>query len=146
MRDTGVVFWALPVARTIAGFILATMLGIGGGWIILIFNALLGYPWSMDLHRNLYYLGIGIGAGVGAYIGWANFAIHRGYIAAILLLTVAGGVVGAYLGIVYGAQADADLLGRGYTLEHSLHIGAPIGAILVSTVIGLVNEIRTGGR
>ncbi len=146
MREGGILFWAFPVARTLAGFLLATVLGIAGGWTVLIFNALIGYPWSSQLHLNLYYFGIGIGAGVGAYIGWANFAVRREYIAATLLLAIAGGVIGAYMGIAYGSQADPDFLGRGYTLEHSLHLGAPIGGIIVSTTIGLVNEIRTGGR
>ena len=146
MRDAGIYFWALPIARTVAGFILATMLGIGAGWFVLIFNAMVGYPWSFDFHRNLYFLGIGVGAGVGAYIGWANFAVRPPYIAGMLLLAILGGVVGAYLGLVYGEQAEPALLGRRYTLEHSLHLGAPIGGIVVSTVIGMFNEIRTGGR
>ena len=97
MRDTGIFFWALPVARTLAGFILSTMLGIAGGWLALIFNAMTGYPWAFGLHQNIYFVGVGAGAGVGAYIGWANFAVHPRYVAATVLLVVIGGVVGAYL-------------------------------------------------
>ncbi len=99
MRDTGIFFWALPIARTLAGFILATMLGVAGGWIVLIFNAMIGYPWPVEFHQNLYFIGVGVGAGVGAYIGWANFAVRPRYVAATVLLVVVGGVVGAYLGL-----------------------------------------------
>ena len=146
MRDTGIYFWALPVARTVVGFILSTMLGIAGGWLVLIFNAMTGYPWAFGFHQNLYFVGIGAGAGVGAYIGWANFAVHPRYIVGTVLVVIVGGIVGAYLGLAYGEQAEPHLLGRRYTIENNLHLGAPIGAIIVSTAVGLVNEIRSGGR
>ena len=78
------------------------MLGVAGGWIVLIFNAMIGYPWPVEFHQNLYFIGVGVGAGAGAYIGWANFAVHPRYVAATVLLVVVGGGVGTYLGLAYG--------------------------------------------
>ena len=45
MLETGVYTWVVPLARTVTGFIIGTMLGIVGGWAVVIFNAMIGYPW-----------------------------------------------------------------------------------------------------
>ena len=54
MREGGVYAWAVPLARTVTGFIIGTMLGIAGGWAVVIFNAMIAYPWSLEVHLNLY--------------------------------------------------------------------------------------------
>ena len=53
---------------------------------------------------------------------------------------------GICLAIVYGQNVESTYLGRAYTIDNSLHFGAAIGGITVSTALGLLNEIRTLGR
>lgn len=98
----------------------------------MIFNAMIGYPWSLGVHLNLYYIGIGLGAGLGAYVGWMNLTDRRRLIVGSLVLVIVGGIVGSYIGLVYGQNADPSYLGRGYTIESGLHFGAASGAILMS--------------
>ncbi len=146
MLEGGVYTWTVPLARTVTGFIIGTMLGIVGGWATVIFNAMIGYPWPIDVHLNIYYIGIGIGAGFGAYVGWMNLTVPRYLIIGSLVLVIVGGKVGSYIGLVYGQNADSSYLGRSYTVESGLHFGAATGAILVSTALGLIHEIKTHGR
>ncbi len=146
MLEGGVYTWAVPLARTVTGFIIGAMLGIVGGWAAVIFNAMVGYPWPVDVHLNIYYVGIGMGAGLGAYVGWMNLTDRRCLIIGCLILVIVGGIVGSYIGLAYGRSTDASHLGRSYTVESGLHFGAATGAILVSTALGLIHEIKTHGR
>ena len=146
MLETGVYTWVVPLARTVTGFIIGTMLGIIGGWAVVIFNAMIGYPWPLDVHLNLYFVGIGLGAGLGAYVGCMNLTDRRSLIIGSLVLVMVGGIVGSYIGLLYGQNAAPNYLGRRYTIESGLHFGAATGAILVSAALGLIHEIKTQGR
>ena len=88
----------------------------------------------------------GLGAGLGAYVGWMNLTAPRYLIFGSLVLVMLGGIVGSYIGLVYGQNVDPNYLGRSYAIESGLHFGAATGAILVSTALGLFNEIKTKGR
>ena len=146
MVEGGIYVWALPLGRTVAGFGVGLFLGIFGGWLALIFNAMIGYPWDLDLHTNIYFVSIGLGAGLGAYFGWMNLTLRWYLIAGSLLLILAAGIAGAYIGLAYGQNIEPTYMGRAYTIDNSLHFGAAIGGITVSTALGLLNEIRTLGR
>ena len=146
MIEGGVYNWVLPIGRTLVGFVVGVMLGILGGWAALIFNAMIGYPWAVDIHLNFYFVSIGLGAGLGAYVGWMNLTVPRYLIIGSLVLVMVGGIVGSYIGLVYGQNVDPNYLGRSYAIENGLHFGAATGAILVSTALGLFNEIKTKGR
>ena len=134
------------MGRTLVGFVVGVMLGILGGWAALIFNAMIGYPWAVDIHRNIYFVSIGLGAGLGAYVGWMNLTAPRYLMIGSLFLVMVGGIVGSYFGLLYGQNVDPNYLGRSYAIENGLHFGAAIGAILVSTALGLFNTIKTKGR
>ena len=129
-----------------AGFFVGSFLAIMGGWVARIFNALIGYPWDPEVHINIYYVSVGLGAGLGAYFGWVNLTLRWYLIAASLLLVVLGGIAGTYIGYIYGQNIDPTYLGPRETIVNMVHWGAAIGAIAVSTAIGLFNEIRSGGR
>ena len=146
MIEGGIYVWAIPLGRMLAGFFIGVFLGILGGWLALIFNAMIGYPWDVDIHTNIYFVSIGLGAGLGAYSGWMNLTLRWYLIAGSLLLVLAGGTVGTYIGLVYGQNVEPTYLGRQYTIDNSLHFGAAIGGITLSTALGLFNEFRTKGR
>ena len=145
MIDANIYTVVIPLGRTLAGFMVGVILGVLAGWIALIFNQLIGYPWHPEVHRHIYLISIGMGAGVGSYVGWANFNIRWPLIAGSVLLVLAGAIAGTYSGLIYGQYADESFLGRRYTIVNAIHYGAPIGGIAVSTLLGLYSEIRTKG-
>ena len=146
MIEGGIYGWAIPVARSTAGFIVGVFLGILGGWAAVAFNAFAGYPWSLEIHRNIYLMGIGLGAGAGAYLAWMNLTSRRYVMLAFILLVLAGGVAGAYLGFLYGQRAEPGMLGRHYTIDNAIHFGAAISGIIFSTILGLLNQWGIIGR
>lgn len=145
MIDGGIYTVVIPLGRTVAGFMVGVLLGILGGWMALNFNQLMGYAWHPEVHRHIYLVSIGLGAGTGAYVGWANFDIRWQFVAGSVLLVLAGAIAGTYLGLIYGQIADETYLGRRYTIVNSIHYGAPMGGIAISTLIGLFSKIRTKG-
>ena len=146
MLEGGIYAWAVPVGRTTVGFVVGAFLGMMGGWFARIFNAMVGYSWAPDFHATIFLFGIGIGAGLGAYIGWVNLSLRWYSIAGSVLLVLLGGIAGTYIGSVYGQNVDPTVLGQRATVVNTIHWGAAIGAIAVSTTIGLINEVRGGGR
>jgi len=146
MVEGGIYVLVIPLFRTLVGFGVGIFLGILGGWSATIFNAMIGYPWEVDVHRNIYLGGVGLGAGVGAYIGWMDLTLHRLLMAATLLLAILGGIAGTYAGMVYAQNSEPTYLGRAYTIENGLHFGAAIGGVIVATALGLLNEIRSPGH
>ncbi len=146
MVEGGIYPYLIPLARIVAGFGVGVMLGICGGWVGITFNHMIEFPWSLEVHRNIYIVGIGLGGGLGAYFGWMTLAIRWYLIAGTLLLVLAGGVLGAYLGMEYGEVVDPSYLGRRYTIDNMMHFGAPLGGIIVASSLGLYHYVRNMGR
>ena len=146
MLEGGIYVWAFPLGRTMVGFVVGAFLAMMGGWLGRIFNTMVGYSWDPDIHANIYFVAIGIGAGLGAYIGWANLSLRWYLIAVSVLLVLLGGIAGVYIGSTYGQNIDPTYLGQRATVVNMIHWGAAIGAIAVSTAIGLFNEVRSGDR
>jgi hypothetical protein len=146
MVEGGIWPLLIPAARTIAGFCVGVMLGICGGWAATVFNAFIEYPWSPAVHLNLYVVCIGLGGGLGAYCGWVMLGFRWYLFLATIILALAGGVLGAYLGQVYGGLTEPSYLGRSYTIDSWLHFGAPIGGIVVASSLGIYNYVRNLGR
>ena len=78
--------------------------------------------------------------------GWMNLTPRWYFIAGSLLLVLVGGIAGTYIGLVYGEYVEPSYMGRQYTIDNSLHFGAGIGGIIVSTALGLLHGIRALGR
>ncbi len=146
MLEGGIYVWAVPFGRIVVGFFLGAFLAIMGGWFAKIFNAMVAYPWDTQMHANIYFVSIGLGAGLGAYLGWVNLGLRWYLIAVSVLLVLLGGIAGVYIGSIYGQNIDPTFLGQRGAVVNMIHWGAIIGAIAVSTAIGLFNEVRSGGR
>ncbi|MDA0733884.1 MAG: hypothetical protein O2909_07080 [Chloroflexi bacterium] len=146
MVEGGIYPFLIPFGRTVAGFCVGVVLGIFGGWMAITFNHMIGFPWSLEVHRNIYIFGIGMGGGLGAYFGWMNFGVKWYLIAGTILLVLTGGVVGAYLGLEYGQVVEPNYLGRRYTIDNMMHWGAAIGGITVATALGMFNYMKNLGR
>jgi hypothetical protein len=144
--EGGIYAIIIPIGRTIAALAFSIMLGIMGGWIATTFNAMIEYTWEPALHRNIYLVGIALGAGGGAYLAWMNLSLRWYLIAASVLAVLLGGVIGTYAGYAYGYRVEPTYFGRGYTVDNAVHLGAAFGGAGVATLLGLINEIRTLGR
>jgi hypothetical protein len=138
--EGGIYYWVVPLGRVIAGFMAGLLLGIGGGWIAVVIYAMVGFPWAIETQRYLYLVWIGLGAGIGGYLGWMNLTSRRSLIIAFAVLVIVGGIAGAYLGFLYGQRVEESYLGRRYTLDSAIHFGAALGAIVTATTLGLINQ------
>lgn len=146
MLEGGIYSYAIPLGRSIAGFFVGAILGIAGGWTGLTFNAMVGYPWDANVHLGIYVVSIGLGAGLGAWVGWINLSLRWYIVALTILMVIVGGVIGSVLGNLYGLEViGPTYLGERDTRVNITHFGAAFGAILVSTVIGLYYHFRTKG-
>ena len=146
MLEGGIYSYIIPVARTIAGFFIGTMLAFCGGWFGLTFNAMSGVPWSLEVHLLIYIFCIGLGAGIGAYAAWINLSLRWYLIVATVLLVLAAGVAGSLLGNTYGLDLFKETyMGARDTRVNLTHYGAIICAGLVATAQGLYYHFRTRG-
>lgn len=146
MLEGGIYSYAIPLGRIIAGFFVGAILGIVGGWTGLTFNAMVGYPWDANVHLAIYVVSIGLGAGLGAWVGWINLSLRWYIVALTILMVLVGGIVGSVLGNLYGLEfIGPTYLGERDTRVNITHFGAAFGAISVSTVIGLYYHFRTKG-
>lgn len=144
--DGGIYPYLVPFARTVAGAMMGLMLGIFGGWLAKILNAMLGYPWDPALHYNIEVVGIGLGGGLGAYLAWMNLEVRWFFVIGAILLVLGSGVAGAYLGQEYGKVVEPNYLGRFATIDNNIHFGAAVGGIVVASALGLFNYMKNLGR
>jgi hypothetical protein len=141
MRDN-VWTYAVPVGRSIAGFISALLLAFFGDIGARVFNLAIGYPWSQDIHQNINFVGIGVGAGIGAYLGWINPGQNRYLQVGTFLLVIASGVLGSYLGRAYGPGVDPTYWWSRFATDRMVYLGAAVSAIIIATAAGLISQIR----
>ena len=138
--------YAVPLGRTLAGFVAALLLAFMGDVLARVFNLVLGYPWPQEVHQNIHIVGIGLGAGIGAYLWWSNLSLRWYLILGFLLLVLGGSIAGAYIGSALGSGVDLTYWWSRYALDTTIHLGAAIGGIIVATTWGLINEVRATRR
>ena len=142
--EGGIYGYLVPAARIIAGFFVGMMLGIVGGWAGLTFNAMVGYPWAANVHLAIYIVGIGCGAGLGAYMGWINLNLRWYVVLATGVAIVLAGIMGSAFGNLYWEFfTDATYMGARDTRVNITHFGAAVAASVVSTGLGLFFHVRT---
>ena len=138
------VFW-IALVRTTLGFVLGLLLAILVGWSGMILNILIGYPWAMSIHQNIQMVAIGIGGGLGPYLAWTNWTLRRHWMVGNLVLVLAAGIAGAYLGRAYGPGVEPTYWWSRYAIDTTIYLFAAIGGLSVATLIGLGSQfLRTG--
>lgn len=125
---------------------MALLLAIGGGWTVTILNAMIGYPWVGNTFFSIYVVGVGMGAGLGAYLAWINLSLRWYTVIVTVMIILAAGVAGSAIGYVYWEHVFGETyLGPRDSQINATHFWAPIGAVLVSAIAGLYFHFRTRG-
>jgi hypothetical protein len=136
----------IPLARTAFGLVAALLFSFLGDVLARVFNLLIGFPWDPTVHVHIQYAGIGIGAGLGAYLAWTNLERPWYVVSGSVLLVLLGGIGGAYLGRAYGPGVDQTYWWSRFATDTTLHLGAGILSAFVATVLGLMERRRFRSR
>jgi hypothetical protein len=124
----------------------ALLFGFLGDIISRAFNLSIGFHWELSVHQHIQYAGIGIGAGVGAYVAWISPQRPWYVVSGSVLLVLLGGIGGAYLGRAYGPGVDQTYWWSRFATDTTLHLGAGILSTFVATVLGLMERRRFRSR
>jgi hypothetical protein len=146
MPQGGISLYLLPLGRTLAGFIAALLLAFLGDVTARVFNLAIGFPWSQAVHQNIHLIGIGVGAGIGAYLAWMSLGPRWYLILGWVMLVLAGGIAGAYLGSIYGPGVDPTYWWSRFATDTTIHLSAAALSTIVATMLGLINGICTTAR
>ena len=136
----------IPPARTLAGFVSAVLLAFIGDLTGRVFNLTVGYPWDQVVHQNIHFISIGVGAGIGAYLGWMILNRRWYFILGSAVLVLLGGVVGVYLGRIYGPGVDPTYWWSRYAIDTTVHLAGAGLSTVVATALGLLDLIYTRAR
>jgi hypothetical protein len=146
MLQGGISSYVIPLGRTLAGFIAALLLAFLGDVTARVFNLAIGYPWSQLVHQNIHLIGIGVGAGIGAYLGWMSLGPRWYLVLGWAMLVLAGGIAGAFLASVYGPGVDPTYWWSRFATDTTIHLSAAALSTVVATILGLINDIRIKAR
>ena len=133
--------YGIGAARTLAGLVGALLLAVGGDVFGRVLNLMLGFPWSQLMHVNIHLVAIGLGAGIGAYLGWINFSLNRYWGLVILVLVLTASVVGVYLGRAFGPGVDPTYWWSRFAVDTTIHLAAAVGGTIIAAIIGLTQQI-----
>ena len=136
----------VQLARTAFGLVAALLFSFLGDLLARVFNLLIGFPWDLAVHQHIQYAGIGLGAGLGAYLAWTNPQRPWYVVSGSVLLVLLGGIGGAYLGRAYGPGVDQTYWWSRFATDTTLHLGAGILSAFVATVLGLMEHRRFRSR
>jgi hypothetical protein len=135
-----------PVGRTAMGLIFALVLAFLGDVAARVFNLSIGYPWTQSVHQNIHFISIGVGAGIGSYLGWMNLERHWYFILGLGTLVLVGGIAGAYLGRFYGPGAATGYWWSRFATDSTIHLVAAALSTGVATALGLADLMYTRTR
>jgi hypothetical protein len=146
MLQGGISSYLIPLGRTLAGFIAALLLAFLGDVTARVFNLAIGFPWSQAVHLNIILIGIGVGAGIGAYLGWMSLTPRWYLLLGWVMLVLAGGIVGAFLGRIYGPGVDPTYWWSRFATDPTIYLSAAALSTIVATILGLINDVFTTAR
>ena len=135
-----------PGVRTLFGFAAACLLAFLGDVVARALNLSLGYPWPQSVHQNIQIVGAGLGAGVGAYLAWIIQGRRWYVVSGAVVVALAGGVAGAYLGLLIGPGVAPTYWWSGFASDSTIHLGGAALSIIGATVLGLIDLKYTRSR
>ena len=136
----------VPLARTVLGLVAALLFSFLGDVLGRVFNLLIGFPWDLAVHVHIQYAGIGIGAGLGAYLAWVDLERHWYVVCGSLLVVLLAGIGGAYLGRTYGPGVDQTYWWSRFATDTTVHLAAGVLSTVVATVLVLMERRRFRSR
>jgi hypothetical protein len=146
MLQCGISSYAVPLGRTLAGFIAALLLAFLGDVTARVFNLAIGYSCSRPVHQNIHFVGIGVAAGIGVYLGWMSLGLRWYWMLSWTVLVLAGGIAGAYLGRFYGPGVDPTYWWSRFATDTTIHLSAAAVSTVIATILGLTNDMLTKAR
>ena len=146
MSPSGIEVFAVPLGRTFGGYIAALLLAFMGDIAARVFNLVVGFSWDPVVHQNAYFVGIGLGAGIGAYLGWLHLTLPRYLILGSLLLVLLGGIAGAYIGNIFGPGVDPTYWWSRFATDRTIYLGAATVAIVAATSLGTISQPLAASR
>ncbi len=120
------------------GIVAALLLAFIGDLAARVFNLAVGFAWDPAIHQNAHFVGIGMGAGIGAFLGWVNPNMPKLLLIGSLLLVVLGGIGGAYLGRGIGSGVDTSYWWGRFATDRTIYLGAATAGIFLSTTLGFI--------
>ena len=136
----------IPIGRTVAGYVVAFLLAFLGDLLGRLFNLSIGYPWDPAVHQAIIYVSIGLGAGIGSYAAWANPRHPWRMMLLFGLIVVAAGIIGAYLGRIYGPGPDTSYWWHRYATDRTVYFVAAGVGTGIATLLGLADIIYSRTR
>ncbi len=127
--------------RTFGGFVAALLLAFIGDIAARVFNLSVGFAWDPAVHQNAHFVGIGLGAGIGAFLGWINPNMPKRLLIGSLLLVVLGGIAGAYLGRGMSSGVDTSYWWGRFATDKNVYVGAAGVGIFLSTTLGFLWQV-----
>ena len=111
-----------------------------------VFNLAVGYAWDPAVHQNILYSSIGLGAGIGAYLGWMNLDRRWYFVLRSVLIVLAAGVAGAYLGRFYGPGVEPGWWWSRFATDQTVHVVGAALSVGIATILGLIHQVQTRSR
>ena len=142
MIGLNVYSFIMPGVKLISSICISGILGALIGWLGIFTNRSLGYIWSPEIHLFIYFAFIGFGSGLGAYLPWLD--VESKTTKRFFILGIAGalGILGAYLGYLYGLNSAVEWLSMRYTIDFKTHRIAILIPVVFMAAIGGYRELK----
>ena len=136
----------IPLFRTAGGFVASLLLAFTGDLAARVFNLLTGFSLDPVVHQNTNFVGIGLGAGVGAFLGWLNPNFPKYWIFGSLLLVLLAGIGGAYGGRAMGPGVDTSYWWGRFATDRTVYLSASTAGLFLATSLGLISQVILASR
>ena len=136
----------IPLLRIVGGFIASLLLAFTGDLAARVFNMLTGFSLDPVVHQNANFVGIGLGSGIGAFLGWVNPNLPRLWIFGSLLLVLLASIGGTYAARSIGPGVDTSYWWGRFATDRTIYLGASTAGIVLSTSLGLFSQVIVANR